>query len=107
VIELRRVWVDGCPVAVGAATDRRDPRRPGRFEHDVDVAELSYLFLPEYWNRGYATEAAAAVVLCTQAANTASVRLARRLGFHEVERFVEFGAEQWFGVRLPRPGSTD
>ncbi|MEJ7755969.1 MAG: hypothetical protein WKF83_06160 [Nocardioidaceae bacterium] len=37
------------------------------------------------------------VVLCTQSANTASVRLAQRLGFVEVERFEEFGAEQWFG----------
>jgi len=61
---------------------------------------------------GYATEAVAAVlawaetnfpsepiVLCTQAANEASVRLAARLGFREVQRFVEFDAEQWFGVR--------
>ena len=28
-------------------------------------------------------------------------RLAERLGFTEVERFEEFGAAQWFGVRLP------
>ena len=93
---------------------RRDPRRPATTSRDGALAELSYLFLPEYWGRGYAREAAAAVlswfdqvlpaepvVLCTQAANAASVRLADRLGFQEIERFIEFDAEQWFGVRPP------
>ena len=74
-----------------------------------------YLFLPSAWGRGYAAEACAAVlewsdialpgeplVLCTQTANLGSMRLAARLGFTEVERFEEFGAEQWFGVRWPR-----
>ena len=41
------------------------------------------------------------VVLCTQTANEQSMRVAERLGFAEVERFVEFDAEQWFGVRWP------
>lgn len=41
------------------------------------------------------------VVLCTQVANAASVRLAERLGFAEVQRFEEFGSEQWLGVRMP------
>ncbi|MBQ1442883.1 MAG: GNAT family N-acetyltransferase [Renibacterium sp.] len=63
---------------------------------------------------GYATEAAAAalqwfdraipgepVVLCTQIANQASVRVAEKLGCCELERFEAFGAEQWFGVRQP------
>ena len=75
-------------------------------------AELGYMFLPEAWGRGYAAEACVAVldwfagairgepvVLCTQAANARSLRLAARLGFSEVDRFDEFGAEQWFGVR--------
>jgi RimJ/RimL family protein N-acetyltransferase len=39
------------------------------------------------------------VVLCTQTANDRSMRLAAKLGFTEVERFEEYGAEQWFGVR--------
>jgi RimJ/RimL family protein N-acetyltransferase len=69
------------------------------------------MFLPASWGNGYATEAVTAVldwaethlpsepiVLCTQSAHEASVRLATRL-VPEVERFVEFGAEQWFGVR--------
>ena len=77
-------------------------------------AELGYLFLPSAWGRGYAAEACAAVlawsddalpgeplVLCTQTANVGSMRLAERLGFAEVARFEEFGAEQWFGVRWP------
>lgn len=101
------------------SVERRDPMRPGALNAEGAVAELSYLFLPEYWGRGYATEAAAAVlswvdrvlprepiVLCTQTANTASVQLAGRLGFQEIERFVEFDAEQWFGVRPPRHQSA-
>ena len=41
------------------------------------------------------------VVLCTQTANVASMRLAAKLGFAEVRRFEKFGAEQWFGVWPP------
>ncbi|NUS17898.1 MAG: GNAT family N-acetyltransferase, partial [Streptomyces sp.] len=41
------------------------------------------------------------VVLTTQSANTASMRLAARLGFAEVERFEAWGAEQWLGMRPP------
>ena len=94
--------------------DRRDPDRPGHIRADGHEVEVGYLFLPAYWGRGYATEAVAAVlewlqqvlpeepvVLCTQAANEASVRLATRLGFRETARFVEFDAEQWFGARQP------
>ena len=77
-------------------------------------AELGYLFLPEAWGCGYAAEACAAaldwfagalpgepVVLATQTANVRSMRLAAKLGFIEVERFEDYGAEQWFGVRSP------
>jgi RimJ/RimL family protein N-acetyltransferase len=38
------------------------------------------------------------VVLSTQTANDRSMRVAAKLGFAEVERFEEYGAEQWFGV---------
>ena len=34
----------------------------------------------------------------TQTANDRAMRLAAKLGFTEVERFEEYGAEQWFGV---------
>ena len=75
--------------------------------------ELSYVLPVAAWGHGYATEAGVAilawaaerfdepVVVCTQSANTASLALAARLGFTELERFEEFGAEQWYGVRVP------
>ncbi|MFF4398648.1 GNAT family N-acetyltransferase [Streptomyces sp. NPDC001480] len=91
--------------------DRRDAERPGHVRPHAGEAELGYMFLPETWGRGYAAEACAAaldwfadvlprepIVLCTQTANDRSVRLAAKLGFTEVERFEEYGAEQWFGV---------
>lgn len=91
----------------------RSPDRPGHV--DGPAAEVSYALLPSAWGRGYATEAVTAVLgwleavrqdlsvlLCTQVANRASVRLAERLDFFETERFEEFGAEQWFGVRMAR-----
>jgi RimJ/RimL family protein N-acetyltransferase len=40
------------------------------------------------------------VVLCTQTADDRAMRLAAKLGFTEVKRFEEYGAEQWFGVRF-------
>jgi RimJ/RimL family protein N-acetyltransferase len=97
---------------IGTVTlDRRDAERPGHLRPDAGEAELGYMFLPQAWGRGYAAEACAAaldwfahslpsepVVLCTQTANNRSMRLAAKLGFTEVERFEEFGAEQWFGV---------
>ncbi|MER6300533.1 GNAT family N-acetyltransferase [Kitasatospora sp. NPDC001539] len=100
---------------IGLVTfDRRDPARPGRVRLRDGDAELSYAFLPTAWGQGYAAEACTAalrwfagalpaepVVLCTQAANDRSVRLAVKLGFTEVERFEEFDAEQWFGVWSP------
>jgi RimJ/RimL family protein N-acetyltransferase len=94
--------------------DRRDPDRPGHLREQGHEVEVGYTFLPAHWGVGYGTEAVAAVlrwleralpgepvVLCTQSANVVSMRLAARLGFVEKERFVEFGAEQWFGVRVP------
>ncbi|MEV0694591.1 GNAT family N-acetyltransferase [Streptomyces sp. NPDC050388] len=108
VIEL-----DGA--VIGTVTlDQRDAERPGHLRPDAGEAELGYMVLPEAWGRGYAAEACAAVldwfadalpdepvVLCTQTANDRSMRLAAKLGFTEVERFEEFGAEQWFGVWSP------
>lgn len=93
---------------------RREPERPGRVAADGRDLELSYVTPVAAWGHGYAAEAGATildwadarlgepVVLCTQIANLASLRLAERLGFTELERFEEFGAQQWFGVRQPR-----
>ncbi|MFD9467142.1 GNAT family N-acetyltransferase [Streptomyces sp. NPDC060027] len=100
---------------IGTVTlDRRDAERPGHVRPDTQEAQLGYMFLPEAWGCGYATEACAAVlgwfadalpgelvVLCTQTANDRSMRLAVKLGFTEVQRFEEWGAEQWFGVWSP------
>ncbi|MFG2791790.1 GNAT family N-acetyltransferase [Streptomyces sp. NPDC048419] len=99
--------------AIGMVTlDRRDGERPGRIRPDAGEVELGYMFLPQAWGHGYAAEACTAtldwfaavlpgepVVLTTQTANDRSMRLAAQLGFTEVERFEEYGAEQWFGVR--------
>ncbi|WP_224280711.1 GNAT family N-acetyltransferase [Streptomyces sp. LS1784] len=78
---------------------------------EAGETELGYLFLPQAWGHGYATEACTAaldwfagtlpgepVVLYTQTANAGSMRLAAKLGFTELERFEAWGAEQWFGV---------
>ncbi|MFG2475764.1 GNAT family N-acetyltransferase [Streptomyces fagopyri] len=94
--------------------NRRDAEHRSLVRRDAGEAELGYLFLPEAWGRGYAAEACAAaldwftgvrpgepVVLCTQTANDRSMRLAATLGFTEVQRFEEWGAEQWCGVRYP------
>jgi RimJ/RimL family protein N-acetyltransferase len=104
--------VDLDAAMIGTSTlDRRDAERPGHLRPYAGAAELGYMFLPRAWGRGYAAEACAAalnwfagvlprepVVLCTQTANGRSMRLAAKLGFSEVERFEEYGAEQWFGV---------
>ncbi|MFC9391144.1 N-acetyltransferase [Streptomyces venezuelae] len=92
--------------------DPRDAERRGHVRPEAGEAELGYLFLPTAWGRGYAFEACAAaldwfagvrpgepVVLSTQSANDRAMRLAAKLGFTEVERFEEYGAEQWFGAR--------
>jgi RimJ/RimL family protein N-acetyltransferase len=86
-------------------------RATGHVRPAAGEAELGYMFLPQAWGCGYAAEACAAaldwltgalpdepVVLCTQTANDRSMRLAAKLGFTEVERFEDYGAEQWFGV---------
>lgn len=93
--------------------DPHAPEQPGsNHRREAGETELGYLFLPEAWGYGYATEACAAaldwfagalpgepVVLYTQTANARSMRLAAKLGFTELERFEAYDAEQWFGVR--------
>ncbi|WP_334181138.1 GNAT family N-acetyltransferase [Methylobacter sp.] len=75
--------------------------------HDLEDFEVSYLFLPEHWGRGYATAAVQqvlayafgvaghqSVVAETQTANISSVRLLERLGFRQLRQVTRFGAEQ-------------
>ncbi|CDO29682.1 GNAT family N-acetyltransferase [Mycolicibacterium porcinum] len=107
---------EGCYVVVdresdhmlGMVTlDRRDPGLPGHVQDGGGELELSYVFRAQAWGRGYATEAARALLRCaagqlsdqpvvivTQAANLAALRLIDRLGFTRVGTFEEFGAEQ-------------
>ncbi|MFB7446220.1 GNAT family N-acetyltransferase [Streptomyces mirabilis] len=105
------VALDGAMIGTITLLDRRDAERPGHVRLEAGEAELGYMFLPEAWGCGYAAKACAAaldwfadalpgepVVLCTQTANDRSMHLAAKLGFTEVERFEEWGAEQWFGV---------
>ncbi|SEN58388.1 GNAT family N-acetyltransferase [Actinacidiphila rubida] len=107
------VELDGSMIGV-LTFDPRDPERLGHIRPEGGETELGYLFLPRAWGRGYASEACAAalgwmarvrpgepVVLSTQTANVASMRVAEKLGFTEVERFEDYGAEQWLGVRHP------
>lgn len=111
------VELDGAMVGM-VTLNPRSAERPGHVRPGAGEAELGYLFLPQAWGRGYATEASAAaidwfadalpgqpVVLCTQTANERALRLAAKLGFTEVERFEEYGAEQWFGVCSHRRSS--
>ncbi|MFG2485611.1 MULTISPECIES: GNAT family N-acetyltransferase [Streptomyces] len=107
------VELDGAMVGM-ITLDRRDPERKGHIRPEGGEPELGYMFLPQAWGRGYATEACAAalgwfagehpgepVVLSTQTANEASLRVAAKLGFTEAGRFEDYGAEQWLGVWSP------
>jgi RimJ/RimL family protein N-acetyltransferase len=102
--------LDGAMIGM-ITLDRRDAERPGHVRPDAGGAELGYMLLPQAWGCGYAAEACAAaldwfadaltgepVVLCTRTAHDRAMRIAAKLGFTEVERFEEYGAEQWFGV---------
>jgi RimJ/RimL family protein N-acetyltransferase len=104
------VDLDGAMIGI-VTLDQLDAQRRGHVRPEAGENELGYLFLPEAWGYGYAAEACAAalgwfadvlptepVVLTTQTANVRSMRLAAKLGFTEVERFEDYGAEQWFGV---------
>lgn len=94
-------------VLLRRATEHSRPTATGKLD-------LGYLFMPRTWGLGYAAEACAAaldwldgalpgepVVLTTQSANVASMRLAAKLGFTELERFNAWDAEQWLGLRPP------
>jgi RimJ/RimL family protein N-acetyltransferase len=104
------VDLDGAMIGI-VTLDRRGAERLGHVRAEAGEAELGYMFLPQAWGCGYAAEACAAalgwfagalpgepVVLSSQSANVRSMRLAAKLGFTEVERFEEYGAQQWFGV---------
>ena len=96
--------------------DRRDAERPGQLVDRGQALEVSYVLDPARWGQGYATEAVSAVlswasgvladphvVACTQTTNGPSIALLQRLGFTEIDRFVEFDAEQGQWLRALDP----
>ncbi|RSN92721.1 GNAT family N-acetyltransferase [Streptomyces sp. WAC 05379] len=105
--------LDGAMIGM-VTLDRRNAGRPGHGQPggkmvrgagpDAGEADLGYMFLPHVWGCGYAAEACAAA-LGWFAANDRAMCLAVKLGFTEVERFEEYGAEQWLGVRPSIPAS--
>lgn len=87
--------------------NRRDPDAPGHVAEEGNELELSYVFRRSAWGLGYASEAATAllraaaamfadqpVLIVTQSANRASLKVARRLDFRVVGTFEQFDAEQ-------------
>ena len=107
VVELDGAMIGQILLRRTTATEHSRPAAVGK-------ADLGYLFLPRARGFGYAFEACAAALdwlagvlpgvavgLTTQTANAASMRLAAKLGFAEVERFQDWGAEQWLGMRPP------
>lgn len=75
--------------------------------HDKDYKELSYEFLPDYWNKGYAAEVIEKVlVICktslhlteiiseTQLKNERSRKLLEKLGYVVKDEIIRFGEKQ-------------
>lgn len=74
----------------------------------VQAAELGYDFRSDYWNQGYATEAASAVrdyafntlhlpllISIIRVGNFASKRVAEKVGMQQVSQFERYGNQYW------------
>lgn len=74
---------------------------------DRNDIEISYMFLPEFWGKGYAIEASMAclqhgfeslglerIIAITQAANDRSCRLLEKIGMRHSETFSRYNAAQ-------------
>ncbi|HLO29896.1 MAG TPA: GNAT family N-acetyltransferase [Anaerolineales bacterium] len=81
----------------------------------VQVAELGYDFRSDYWNQGFATEAATAVrdyafnvlqlpqlISLIRVGNLASKRVAEKVGMELVEEFTRYNIRYW-KYSLKRP----
>ena len=75
---------------------------------DMGAAELGYDFRSDYWNQGFATEAATAVrdyafdvlklpqlISLIRVGNLASKRVAEKVGMSLVEQFTRYGIQYW------------
>ena len=75
---------------------------------DMVAAELGYDFRSDFWNRGYATEAAMAVrdyafhvlrlpqlISLIRVGNLASKRVAEKVGMTLAEEFTRYGIQYW------------
>ena len=75
---------------------------------DMGAAELGYDFRSEYWNQGYASEAAIAVrdyafhvlklpqlISLIREGNLASKRVAEKVGMTLAEEFTRYGIQYW------------
>jgi [ribosomal protein S5]-alanine N-acetyltransferase len=75
---------------------------------DMNAAELGYDFRSDFWNQGYATEAACAVrdyafdvlqlpqlISLIRAGNLASKRVAEKVGMTLSEEFTRYGNQYW------------
>ena len=74
----------------------------------IQVAELGYDFRSDYWNQGFATEAACAVrdyafdilqlpqlISLIRVGNLASKRVAEKVGMTLAEEFTRYGIQYW------------
>ncbi len=82
---------------------------------DIGAVELGYDFRSEFWNQGYATEAAIAVrdhafdalklprlISLIRVGNLASSRVAEKAGMKLVEEFERYGIRYWkYAVQRP------
>ncbi len=78
------------------------------FMDDEGAAELGYDFRSDFWNQGYATEAAVAVrdyafetlqlpklISLIRVGNESSKRVAEKVGMHFAEEFTRYGIPYW------------
>ena len=90
---------------------------------DVDetqIAELGYDFRSEYWNQGFATEAALAVrdyafnilglpqlISLIRVGNVPSQRVAEKIGMEHISEFTRYGHRYWkYGIKRAVMTST-
>ena len=87
---------------------------------DMHAAELGYDFRSEFWNQGYATEAACVVrdyafdvlhlphlISLIRVGNLASKRVAEKVGMTLAEKFTRYGTQYWkFALKNKNAGES-